>query len=87
MSKTLRKTEGIIAVFTYLDDFCSLVEDLNRKNNFGEHEIFSPTSYHELMEAAEQRYGQSEVRWFTLVGALSGVAAGFGLPLFATMIG
>ena len=72
---------GILAIFQYLDDFCTAVESIEKKSSFEGHEIVSHTSYHELMDIAEKQYGPSEVRWFTLVGALSGVSIGFGMPL------
>ena len=42
----------------------------------------APASYHELIERAEHKYGDSQVRWFTMIGAFSGVSAGFAMPLW-----
>lgn len=77
-----KKPDGIVAIFKYLDDVCGAIEKIEHRSGFEHHEVFSHTSYHELMELAEHRYGESPVRWFTLTGALTGVTAGFGMPLW-----
>lgn len=73
---------GIIAIYQYLDDFESAVSKIYNRDDFAGCEMLSHTSYHELMHLAEKKYGFSEVRWFTLVGTLSGVITGFGMPLW-----
>jgi hypothetical protein len=50
------------------------------RSDFKDHEVFSPTSYHEIEEALDA--GPSQVRWFTLAGALTGTLTGFGLGLW-----
>lgn len=80
MSNTDRK-EGVLAIFQYFDEFMDALKHIEEKPEFKGHEIYSPTSYHELVEHAEKLYGPSQVRWFTLVGALTGIASGFALPL------
>lgn len=72
---------GVIGIFRYLDDILAAIDEIKLRNDFVGHEVYAPTSYHELMEQAEDIYGPSEVRWFTLVGALMGVTTGFGMPL------
>lgn len=73
--------EGVLAIFQYLDDFTEVLGKIEKKSEFAGHEIYTPTSYHEVIEHAEKIYGPSEVRWFTLVGAVTGIASGFALPL------
>ncbi len=80
MAKKKEKT-GILAVFQYLDELTAALERIHGKQDFRGHVVYSPTSYHELMEYAEKVHGPSEVRWFTLVGALTGLFSGFALPL------
>ncbi len=79
----VHKTEkpGVMAIFQYFDQFTEVLEKIQTEKKFAGHEIYSPVSYHELMDHAEKLYGPSEVRWFTLVGALTGIASGFALPL------
>lgn len=80
MSKN--NTPGIIAIYSYLDDVCHVMEAIKDRKEFANHELTSFTSYHELMHIAEERYGSSQVKWFTLVGALAGVFSGFGMCLW-----
>ena len=75
------KNHGIVAIFQYLDDVCKVMEDIKDKEEFVDHELISHTSYHELIHIAEEKYGKSQVRWFTLTGALTGVFTGFAMPL------
>ncbi len=74
-------TSGIVAIYKYLDDVCQAMDRIDERQDCLGHEVYSPTSYHELIERIEKKIGYSEVRWFTLVGALTGIATGFGMPL------
>lgn len=74
-------TDGVLAIFQYLDEFTEVLGKIEKKKEFAGHEIYSPTSYHEVVEHAEKVHGPSQVRWFTLVGAVTGIASGFALPL------
>ncbi|MDD9952276.1 MAG: DUF3341 domain-containing protein [Zetaproteobacteria bacterium] len=76
------KVPGIVAIFSYLDDICKTVETIDKRRDFDGHEVYSHTSYHELIHLAEDKYGSSEVKWFTLVGALTGVCSGFAMCLW-----
>ena len=58
------------------------MDKIKNRTDFSGHEVYSPTSYHELIERIEKTLGPSEVRWFTLVGALMGVSLGFGMCLW-----
>lgn len=71
---------GVIAVFKYLDDLTGVMEKIKGRADFSGHEVFSPTSYHEIEHAAH--FSSSPVKWFTFVGAMTGTLCGFGLPLF-----
>lgn len=70
---------GIIAVFRYLDDVTKAMEQIRGRADFNGHEVFSPTSYHEIEHAAAFR--PSPVRFFTLAGGMTGTITGFSLPL------
>tara|TARA_B100000524_G_C23620017_1_gene359329 strand:- start:296 stop:838 length:543 start_codon:yes stop_codon:yes gene_type:complete len=81
-SQTSQKTKGILALYKYLDDTCGAMDSIEKNlSEFKGYQVYSPTSYHELIDRAEVKYGPSQVRWFTLVGALSGIAIGFAMPL------
>lgn len=71
--------QGVIGIFKYLDTFCHAIERVRERGDFGGYEAFSPTSYHEIEHSSG--FGPSPVRYFTLIGALSGTTFGFALPL------
>lgn len=71
---------GILAVFSYLDDLTNAMEKIHDRGDFDNHDVYSPTSYHEIEHAGN--FGSSAVKWFTLAGCLTGTTVGFALPLF-----
>jgi hypothetical protein len=76
--------QGILASFDYLDSAVEAIEAL-RKAGFKRKSIqaYAPVPEHDLEHA--MGYGQSPVRVFALVGALTGTATGFALSIFASM--
>ncbi|MFW7379566.1 MAG: DUF3341 domain-containing protein [Oligoflexus sp.] len=74
-----KRPGGILAVFRYLDDLTEAMEKARKRGDFDGHEVYSPTSYHEIEHAAG--YGDSGVRWFTFTGAMTGTVTGFALAL------
>lgn len=70
---------GVFAVFKYLDHLCDAIEKVKDREDCEGHEIFSPTSYHEIEHAAG--FKGSPVRFFTLAGGLTGMFSGFLLCL------
>ena len=70
---------GILAIYKNLDEVTAAMESIRSKPEYRDHEVFSPTSYHEIEHAAG--YTDSPVKWFTLTGALTGLVLGFGLCL------
>jgi hypothetical protein len=75
----MSQQSGILAIFPYLDDLVHAMEKIRGQAEFHDHEVFSPTSYHEIEHAAG--FSGSPVKWFTLTGALTGMFCGFALPL------
>lgn len=75
-----KRPGGILAVYKYLDHVTDAMEGIHDRNDFKDHEVFSPTSYHEIEEAG--RFGNSAVRWFALIGGLLGTLSGFLLCMF-----
>lgn len=73
---------GFLGIFTGLDAATIAIEKLRAQ---GMHDIvvFSPTPRHELEHALHPP--QSPVRAFTLVGALTGAAAGFALAIWTSL--
>jgi len=76
--------QGILASFDYLDSAVEAIEGL-RKAGFKRKSIqaYAPVPEHDLEHA--MGYGQSPVRVFALVGALTGTATGFALSIFTSM--
>lgn len=74
--------QGFLASFDYLDSTLDAVEGL-RKAGFKDIRTFGPVPEHHLEEALG--YGESPVRVFTLVGALTGTAAGFAFTIFSVL--
>jgi molybdopterin-containing oxidoreductase family membrane subunit len=68
-----------MGIFRYLDVVCDAIERVKDREDFRGHEVFTPTSYHEIEHACD--FGPSAVRFFTLTGALTGMCFGFGLCL------
>lgn len=79
MARTKKTDRGVLAIFKYLDTVCEAIERVRERSDFNGHEVLSPTSYHEIEHACG--FGASPVRFFTLIGALSGTCVGFGLCL------
>ena len=75
-----KRPGGILAVFQYLDHLTDAMKKANVRGDFDGHEVFSPTSYHEIEEAGD--FGSSPVKGFTFVGAMTGTILGFGLCLY-----
>ncbi|MCX6129177.1 MAG: DUF3341 domain-containing protein, partial [Proteobacteria bacterium] len=75
-----KRPGGILAIYQYLDHLTDAMKLIRDRQDFRDHEVFSPTSYHEIEEAAG--FSPSPVRWFTLSGALTGTLTGFGLALW-----
>jgi len=75
-------TTGLLASFEYLDDIVASVTRL-RKEGFRDLTAYAPFPEHHLEHA--MGYGQSPVRVFTLVGALTGTATGFAFTSFTSV--
>ncbi len=75
-----QQDQGVIGIFKYLDTFCEAIERVRDRSDFNDFEAISPTSYHEIEHS--HGLGASPVRFFTLIGALTGMCAGFALALY-----
>lgn len=73
------QAHGFLASYDHLDATLEAIEGL-RKGGFREVTTYGPLPEHHIEEALG--YGQSPVRVFTLVGALTGTAAGFAFTIF-----
>lgn len=76
------RNEGILASFDYLDSTITAIRKL-REEGFEDFTAYSPLPEHHLEEAMGG--GESPVRVFTLVGGLTGAAAGFALATWTSV--
>jgi hypothetical protein len=81
MSKP-KKTEGTLGVFDAVDATTRAIEKL-RAAGFRGMTVFTPMPSHEIEHALH--VGESSVRIYTLVGGLTGTAAGFALPTWTSL--
>lgn len=76
---SLTQSKGVLGLYKHLDTVCHAIEKVKGRQDFKDHEVLSPTSYHEIEHACA--YPPSPVRWFTFFGAMTGTLTGFALPL------
>jgi hypothetical protein len=74
--------QGILASYEYLDSTVDAIEGL-KKAGFDDVKAFAPYPEHAIEDALG--YGQSPVRVWTLVGALTGTATGFAFTIWTSM--
>jgi hypothetical protein len=74
-----RKKPGILASFGHIDAAVDAIRGL-RAMGRRDLVVYSPAPNHELEEALAHRV--SPVRLFTLIGGLTGCAAGFGMTIW-----
>lgn len=73
---------GLLASFAHLDATIEAIEAL-KKRGFADLTVFTPLPEHHIEEALG--YPESSVRVFTLVGGLTGAAAGFAVTTFTSV--
>lgn len=73
---------GILASFEYLDSTVDAIHEI-RKAGFKDLRAYMPYPEHHIEEALG--YGDSPVRVWTLVGALTGTATGFAFTIWTSM--
>ncbi len=78
-AKGPRRIPGVLASFTQVDAAADAIRAL-RARGMRDLVVYSAAPNHEIEEALEHRV--SPVRLFTLIGGLTGCAAGFGMTLW-----
>lgn len=73
---------GVLGVFHHVDAATSAVADL-RRAGLREITVYAPLPHHDIEHALHRP--ESSVRVFTLVGGLTGAAAGFALPIWTSL--
>ncbi|HEX6938194.1 MAG TPA: DUF3341 domain-containing protein [Longimicrobiales bacterium] len=73
---------GVLGIFAEVDATAAAIEEL-RERGVKDLVVFSPAPRHEIEHALHPT--ESPVRMFTLVGALTGTATGFALPIWTSL--
>ena len=74
--------QGILASYEYLDSTVDAIENL-KKAGFEDVKAYAPYPDHHIEHALG--YGESPVRVWTLVGALTGAATGFAFTIWTSV--
>ena len=77
-----RRRPGVLASFIHIDAAVEAIRAL-RATGHRDLVIYSAAPNHEIEEALDQ--GVSPVRLFTLIGGLTGCAAGFGMTIWMSL--
>jgi len=77
--KRAKRLPGLLASFVHIDAAVDAIRGL-RAMGHRDLVVYSPSPNHELEEALNHRV--SPVRLFTLIGGLTGCAAGFGMTIW-----
>jgi hypothetical protein len=77
--KRAKRVPGLLASFVHIDAAVDAIRAL-RATGYRKLVVYSPAPNHELEEALSHRV--SPVRLFTLIGGLTGCAAGFGMTIW-----
>ncbi len=75
----VRTVPGVLGQFVHVDGACDAIREL-KSTGFQDLTVYSAAPNHELEAAIGDPI--SPVRWFTLVGGLTGCAAGFGMTIW-----
>lgn len=78
-SRKTRKVEGVLASFEHVDAAADAIRELRAKGH-RDLVVYSASPNHEIEEALD--HDVSPVRLFTLIGGLTGCAAGFGMTIW-----
>lgn len=79
---SVQREPGFLGIFREVDAAALAIEQL-REKGMDKITVFSPAPRHELEHALDPP--ESPVRMFTLVGGLTGAAAGFGLAIYTSL--
>jgi hypothetical protein len=80
--KRTRRRPGVLASFAYVDAAVEAIRAL-RAGGHRDLVVYSAAPLHEIEEALD--HSVSPVRLFTLIGGLTGCAAGFGMTIWMSL--
>lgn len=73
--------KAVVGVFHYLDDLLQAIE--KAKTESRDYRVYSPVPHHDIEEATYPQ--RSNVRRFTMIGAMTGITFGFGLAIMCSL--
>ena len=82
LGKRVRRAPGVLASFVHVDAAVDAIRAL-RARGHRNLVVYSAAPNHEIEEALDQSV--SPVRLFTLIGGLTGCAAGFGMTIWMSL--
>jgi hypothetical protein len=82
MKRPRRQVPGVLADFVHVDSAVEAIRAL-RARGHRDLVVYSAAPNHEIEEALD--HGVSPVRLFTLIGGLTGCAAGFGMTIWMSL--
>jgi molybdopterin-containing oxidoreductase family membrane subunit len=82
IKRSRRRVPGVLAAFVHVDAAVEAIRAL-RARGHRDLVVYSAAPNHEIEEALDQ--GVSPVRLFTLIGGLTGCAAGFGMTIWMSL--
>jgi molybdopterin-containing oxidoreductase family membrane subunit len=77
-------TTNVLGVFSHVDTTLAAIRNL-RDKGFSELTVYTPVPVEEIEEEIEKGRPLSKVRFFTLIGGLTGTATGFFLTIWSSL--
>lgn len=75
---------GVLGIFSHVDTTLRAIRDL-RARGFSELTVYTPVPVEEIEHEVEQVRPLSKVRWFSVIGALTGTATAFFLTIWTSL--
>lgn len=77
----MRGNKVVVGVFTFLDDTLKAIKTVKESNL--DYRVYSPVPRHEIEEATMPK--KSPVRFFTLIGGMTGLTFGYSLAIWTSL--
>ncbi len=74
-------SKAVVGVFSYVDDLVPVIEAAKEAKR--DYRVYAPTIVHEIQDVTSPK--KSPVRYFTAVGAVTGMTAGFALAVWTAL--
>jgi len=78
-------TANVLGVFAHVDSTVEAIRQLRAKG-FGDLTVYTPAPISDIEDEVERVRPLSKVRFFTLIGGLTGTATGFFLTIWTSLV-